>query len=115
MTTGQLEKQSRFIKHGGTRRNAGRKKGVPNKLTTALKETILEALDEAHDSLPCFNEDGETGLSRPAVFGWKRRFIPQGDIAGRALMIRPCLPMMSGVEGTPVAIATLGMSLRDPK
>ncbi len=67
MTTGQLEKQSRFIKHGGARRNAGRKKGVPNKLTTALKETILEALDEAH-------EDGGKGYlikvaqEQPAVF-----------------------------------------------
>lgn len=67
MSVGQLEKQSNFIKHGGARRNAGRKKGVPNKLTTALKETILEALDEAH-------EDGGKGYlikvaqEQPAVF-----------------------------------------------
>lgn len=35
-------------KRGGARPGAGRKKGVPNKLTTQLKDMILQALDEAH-------------------------------------------------------------------
>jgi hypothetical protein len=35
-------------KRGGARPGAGRKKGVPNKLTTALKDMILTALNEAH-------------------------------------------------------------------
>jgi len=33
--------------NGGKREGAGRKKGVPNKLTTDLKEMILGALDKA--------------------------------------------------------------------
>lgn len=38
-------------KQGANRGNAGkgRPKGSPNKLTKALKEMILQALDEAHD------------------------------------------------------------------
>lgn len=35
-------------KHGGKRPGAGRKPGVPNKITTALKDMILAALDQAH-------------------------------------------------------------------
>ena len=35
-------------KRGGARPGAGRKKGVPNKITTQLKDMILQALDEAH-------------------------------------------------------------------
>lgn len=42
------EKQSSGIKkRGGKRPGAGRKKGVPNKTTTELKEMILGALDAA--------------------------------------------------------------------
>jgi hypothetical protein len=37
------------MKKGGKRPNAGRKKGVANKLNTELKTMILTALDEAHD------------------------------------------------------------------
>lgn len=33
--------------HGGKRSNAGRKAGEPNKLTTELKQMILNALDTA--------------------------------------------------------------------
>lgn len=32
---------------GGKREGAGRKKGVPNKMTAALKDMILSALEEA--------------------------------------------------------------------
>lgn len=44
------EKQSTRTKaptRGGARPGAGRKKGVPNKLTTELKSMILGALDDA--------------------------------------------------------------------
>lgn len=34
-------------KNGGKREGAGRKKGVPNKLTTDLKEMILRAAEKA--------------------------------------------------------------------
>jgi hypothetical protein len=33
--------------HGGKREGAGRKLGEPNKITTELKEMILDALDKA--------------------------------------------------------------------
>ncbi len=33
---------------GGKREGAGRKPGIPNKVNAQLKETILEALHEAH-------------------------------------------------------------------
>lgn len=36
-------------KRGGKRPNAGRPKGVPNKITTDIKQMILEALHAAHD------------------------------------------------------------------
>jgi hypothetical protein len=44
-----VEKQSKKIKpaKGGARPGAGRKKGVPNKVTTDLKNMILSALDSA--------------------------------------------------------------------
>lgn len=34
--------------HGGKREGAGRKPGSPNKITTELKQTILDALEQAH-------------------------------------------------------------------
>ena len=41
------EKQPKKAQHGGIRPGAGRKKGVPNRVTKILKDQILEALDEA--------------------------------------------------------------------
>lgn len=34
--------------HGGKRDGAGRKAGSPNKITTELKQTILDALEQSH-------------------------------------------------------------------
>ena len=34
-------------RHGGRREGAGRKKGVPNRITALLKDQVLQALDEA--------------------------------------------------------------------
>lgn len=46
--TGEAEKQSTPIKKkGGARPGAGRKKGIPNKLSGDVKAMILKALDDA--------------------------------------------------------------------
>ena len=34
-------------RHGGRRAGAGRKKGVPNRITTLLKDQVLQALEES--------------------------------------------------------------------
>lgn len=36
------------MQNGGKRPGAGRKPGVPNKITTELKQAILQAAEEAH-------------------------------------------------------------------
>ncbi len=45
MQPGNLEKLNGKSRHGGRRPGAGRKKGVPNKITGELKSMILDALD----------------------------------------------------------------------
>ncbi len=39
--------QANQVKHGGSRKGAGRKKGVPSQITTDVKGMILAALDKA--------------------------------------------------------------------
>ena len=41
-----MKKNRQKSRHGGKRPGAGRKKGVPNKMTRELKEMILDALTE---------------------------------------------------------------------
>lgn len=46
-STDLKNKKTKSSGHGGARPNAGRPKGVPNKLTTDVKEMILAALNGA--------------------------------------------------------------------
>lgn len=73
---------------GGKRAGAGRKKGIPNKLTMALKEMILEALA------------AEGGID------YLRKQAKDNPVAFMGLLSR-ILPMqVTGEGGGPVLIAT---------
>jgi hypothetical protein len=50
-----------FGPHGGARRGAGRKPGVPNKITQTFRDVLLQAVSEVGDSQEV-DKDGQGGL-----------------------------------------------------
>lgn len=78
---------------GGARKGAGRRKGVPNKITTELKEAILGAL-EAYD-------DGQGKIGAQA---WFIKLMEENSTAFATLLgkILPAQLEMTGKDGAPL-------------
>lgn len=80
------EKQSSSTK-GGKRPGAGRKKGVPNRTTTALKDAILKAAEAV----------GEDGEGKRGLEGYLRT-VAKTDIKAFASLLGKVLPLQLATD-----------------
>lgn len=75
---------------GGKRQGAGRKPGIPNKITTELKEAILQAADEAHN-------DGVVGYLKQ---------VAQTNSSAFVALLGKVLPLtIAGDKDNPIAMS----------
>jgi hypothetical protein len=64
----EIEKQSRSVKtHGGKREGAGRKMGVPNKVTIELQQAAQQFTEQALRTLVEVCENSESDAARVAA------------------------------------------------
>lgn len=74
---------------GGKRKGAGRKKGVPNKLTTSLKDAILGAGADV----------GQDGKGKDGLRGYLRH-VASSDVKAYSALLGKVLPMqIAGHDG----------------
>ena len=88
------EKVANKSTRGGKRPGSGRKKGVPNKLNTLLKDEILQAAGDI----------GEDGAGEGGLRGYLRH-VAKTEPKSYASLIGRVLPLqVTGEGGGPVAI-----------
>lgn len=73
---------------GGKRKGAGRKAGVPNKTTTALKDAILAAAKSV----------GQDGQGKGGLTGYLRH-VASSDVKAFAGLLGKVLPMQVNLDG----------------